>query len=186
MLRLLRFNVAVPKAPPRVAFHASPLNRGLEEFFANQQPGKTGRAWHASELRLKSFEDLRKLWFVLLKERNMLATYKEYCRQTQTVVANRERLQKVRLSMARLKEVVGSRSLEHKMETDPKAVARQSIKTNRRRKERQTLHRLKFMPAIQQTRVLGIRPLAKKIKFRNAKPLQAPVPAALSETATTS
>jgi hypothetical protein len=40
-----------------------------------------GRGWRAEELRLKSFKDLHTLWYILLRERNLLASQKEEVRR---------------------------------------------------------------------------------------------------------
>jgi large subunit ribosomal protein L47 len=74
---------------------------------------RAGRSWRASELRLKSFEDLHALWFVLLRERNLLETMRNHSKTEGVAMANPARLKKVRKSMARLKTVLKERSIEH-------------------------------------------------------------------------
>ena len=43
-----------------------------DEKLAKDDQSKVGRAWRAEELRLKHHDDLHKLWYVLLKEKNKL------------------------------------------------------------------------------------------------------------------
>ena len=62
--------------------------------------GAAGRSWKASELRLKSFDDLHKLWFVLLKERNVLLADRLYHKQANMAQPDPSRLQKVRACCA--------------------------------------------------------------------------------------
>ncbi|KAI8137509.1 mitochondrial 39-S ribosomal protein L47 (MRP-L47)-domain-containing protein [Fennellomyces sp. T-0311] len=94
--------------------------QGLNQFFENGEalPKQiwTGRAWKASELRLKSFDDLHKLWYVLLKERNVLATQREEAKRlgiNEQIWTNAGRLKKCQKSMARIKFVLNERQREY-------------------------------------------------------------------------
>lgn len=95
---------------------------GLSEFFELGkalpvfEPGKApayGRAWKADELRIKSFEDLHKLWFVLLKERNILATQKAEAQRLGQRWFGNHRVFKTKLSMTRIKTVLMERLRMH-------------------------------------------------------------------------
>lgn len=94
---------------------ASSLNP-LEQFFEADRPeeGKAfyGRSWNASELRLKSWDDLNKLWYVLLKEKNMLMTQRQMLQAKNLRFPNPERIPKVRKSMCRIKHVLTERAIE--------------------------------------------------------------------------
>ena len=74
-----------------------------------RQYGQTGRAWRAEELRLKHHEDLHKLWYVLLKEKNKLKSDMLVSQQLQQMFYGYSELLKVRLSMSRLLTVVNER-----------------------------------------------------------------------------
>lgn len=77
----------------------------------------TGRAWEASELRNKSFKDLHTLWYVALREKNLLATQKEEVRRmgvTSTdLQVSKEKVRHCRKTMARIKAVLNERRLAY-------------------------------------------------------------------------
>ena len=93
------------------------------EFFDDkknwgQNEVKTGRAWTKDELRIKSNGDLHKLWFVLLKEKNMLLTMEHESKEKTELFPNPERIDKVNLSMTNLETVVRERNKAyHLLET---------------------------------------------------------------------
>ncbi|KAI8897598.1 mitochondrial 39-S ribosomal protein L47 (MRP-L47)-domain-containing protein [Globomyces pollinis-pini] len=94
------------------------LSNGLRDFFDNpngwiwkEDELPTGRAWLASELRNKSFEDLHGLWWVCLKERNKLASQKQEARRFQLFFPHTDRVHQVKLTMARIKIVLWERRI---------------------------------------------------------------------------
>ena len=62
------------------------------------------------ELRLKSNTDLHKLWYILLKERNMLLTMEAAHKEEFAAMPNPERIDKVEMSMENLEDVVRERN----------------------------------------------------------------------------
>lgn len=76
------------------------------------------RACSADELRIKSNVDLHKLWFILLKERNMLLTMEHECNDKTELFPSPERIDKVKLSMENIETVVRERNRAyHLLET---------------------------------------------------------------------
>ncbi|XP_029988490.1 large ribosomal subunit protein uL29m [Sphaeramia orbicularis] len=94
--------------------HTTISRRGLEEFFDlpenwGEANVKSGAPWTAKQLRTKSNEDLHKLWYVLLKEKNMLLTLEQESKRQRLQMPSPERLRKVERSMFRLETVVTER-----------------------------------------------------------------------------
>lgn len=71
----------------------------MEFFDAEKNWGENeirlGRAWTLDELRIRSNSDLHKLWYILLKERNMLKTMEHECDEKYELFPNPERVDKV-------------------------------------------------------------------------------------------
>ncbi|KAI0754970.1 mitochondrial 39-S ribosomal protein L47 (MRP-L47)-domain-containing protein [Daedaleopsis nitida] len=116
---------------PHLSIEVNP-NHGLYGFFRRKEKDgivsydtlehtdpisdKSGRAWTAAELRRKSFKDLHTLWYVVLRERNLLATQQAEGRR---VGANEQTLGlwakafRCRKTMARIKYVINERRLAY-------------------------------------------------------------------------
>lgn len=94
---------------------SSEVNKKLMFFFDDeknwgQNEVKVGRSWKKDELRIKSNVDLHKLWYVLLKEKNMLLTMEHESKEEMRLFPNPERIDKVNESMSNVEEVVRERN----------------------------------------------------------------------------
>lgn len=98
--------------------HTTGVRLDLMEFFDikknwNEHIIKVGRAWKLDELRIKSNADLHKLWYVLLKERNMLYTMEHECNENVRLFPSPERIDKVQDSMNNIEKVVRERNIAY-------------------------------------------------------------------------
>jgi len=97
------------------SIHTTPKRNDLMEFFDDpknwkENEVKCGRAWKLDELRIKSNKELHQLWYILLKERNMLMTMEHECNDRMQVFPSPERIDKVKISMENLETVVRERN----------------------------------------------------------------------------
>ncbi|CAK7228542.1 54S ribosomal protein L4 mitochondrial [Sporothrix curviconia] len=94
-------------------------DHGLWQFFYDQQVAQSptkdaahGRAWTAEELRRKSWDDLHRLWWVCVKERNRIATASVARKHFDLGFGSHEadeRDRAVRTTMSRIKHVLTER-----------------------------------------------------------------------------
>ena len=68
-----------------------------------------GRSWLQHELALKSNEDLHKLWYVLLKEKNTILSDDKYMKRMYGEGVPADRIKKVERSMKNLWKVLDQR-----------------------------------------------------------------------------
>ncbi|KFQ15203.1 hypothetical protein N330_09986, partial [Leptosomus discolor] len=116
-LNLFHKNLAKVEPLHQLKFlHTTLSRKGLEEFFDDprnwgEKTVKSGDAWNIKQLRGKSSEDLHKLWYVLLKEKNMLLTLEQESKRQLRHMPSPERLEKVEKSMKNIDLVVREREI---------------------------------------------------------------------------
>ncbi|XP_011270582.1 hypothetical protein, variant [Capsaspora owczarzaki ATCC 30864] len=125
----------------------------MAEFFESQAARDVpfdGRRWSTQELRLKSFEDLHKLWFVLLKERNLLLTHMHYERsQNRAVPSYTRRMQMVKKSMGGIKRVISEREIALNMAKSAHGLAFKRTRIAAAAPERDD-EKVRFQPLIEE------------------------------------
>lgn len=106
-----------------VVFLGTRLHRGVEELWTHSyldpqisademsKYSKCGDAWPASLLRLKSFDDLHKLWYVCLKEKNLLISERWMHLQRNSTMRDHGRVKKIKMTMKRILTVLSRREI---------------------------------------------------------------------------
>jgi len=119
-------SVASLSGAPERRFSIFTPRHSLMDFFDEENNWdkdemKAGRPWKVEELRIKSNADLHRLWYVLLKEVNMLLTMEEEYRRVQKHFPGPDRLDKCEESMENIMQVISERNeAYHLLETGHK------------------------------------------------------------------
>ena len=100
--------------PPKIIHFHPDTPAPLKEFFPAdlklfRDGMHYGRGWLVDELRLKSNLDLHRLWYVLLKEKNLLLTMENEARALKLMIKKGSRKVYVVQSMSHLKQVLVER-----------------------------------------------------------------------------
>uniref|UniRef100_G3MKH2 Large ribosomal subunit protein uL29m n=1 Tax=Amblyomma maculatum TaxID=34609 RepID=G3MKH2_AMBMU len=94
----------------RAGLHSPCIRRIQRIRIVSSSATKRRKPWSKDELRIKSNSDLHKLWYILLKEKNMLLTMEEAAKKEVELFPNPERIDKVKESMENLEAVVRERN----------------------------------------------------------------------------
>ncbi|KAH8114538.1 mitochondrial 39-S ribosomal protein L47 (MRP-L47)-domain-containing protein [Phellopilus nigrolimitatus] len=117
-----QLNISVDKDHGLYAFFRQvPIDGGekttYETVESKHKPStKTGRSWNATELRRKSFKDLHTLWYIVLRERNLLATQRAETKRlsvSDEYIDISEKDLRCRKTMARIKQILNERRLAY-------------------------------------------------------------------------
>ncbi|KAF8507513.1 MRP-L47-domain-containing protein [Hysterangium stoloniferum] len=92
------------------------------DYIAIERPVEvsSGRAWQSAELRRKSFKDLHTLWYILLRERNLIQTQRLELRRIGAPRLSflKHRYNDCKMGMARIKHLLSERRAAY-MEAAP-------------------------------------------------------------------
>ncbi|KAJ1549221.1 54S ribosomal protein L4 mitochondrial, partial [Cladochytrium tenue] len=71
------------------------------------------RAWTAEELRTKSFDDLHKLWWICIKEKNKLLSQQDEAVRFAVIFFHKPRMRQVKRTMRNIKLVLWERRIAY-------------------------------------------------------------------------
>lgn len=106
-----------------------------------------GRSWNPIELRRKSFKDLHTLWYIVLRERNLLATQRAEAKRlgiSEQYLDVGEKDRRCRKTMARIKTILSERMHAYEQAY---SIQRQQRQGDQKRIEEGRIRRLKAAAA---------------------------------------